>query len=292
MHLITLLSDFGLNNAYVSQMKGVIASIAPMATCVDISHTVSPQQVRIGSFLLSSSVDFFPKGTIHVAVVDPGVGTMRRGIVVVTPKQVFVGPDNGLLINAAKKQGHFDVYEITNDSLFNTTISQTFHGRDIFAPVAAHIARGVSFEHIGKKINDYHVLETSRPRINGDIVEADVKFIDDFGNVITNLSAITFHSFIRFEKTCKIKIKRKKITVPFVSTYGHCPLNETLITTGSAGFIEIAINQGNAAKIYDLSIGDSVTFDFTQEKKMEQNKDVKIGKNTDEEKSLEFKDGI
>ena len=288
MHLITLLTDFGLHNAYVSQMKGVIASIAPMATCVDISHTVPPQQVKIGSFLLSSSVDYFPTGTIHVAVVDPGVGTIRRGIVVVTAKQVFVGPDNGLLINAAKKQGHFDVYEITNDSLFNTTISQTFHGRDIFAPVAAHIARGITFEHIGKKINDYHVLESSRPRINGDIVEADIEFIDDFGNIITNLSAITFHSFIRFEKTCKIKIRRKKITVPYVSTYGNRPQNETLITTGSAGFIELAVNQGNAAKTYDLSIGDSIIFDFTWEKKPEQKPDVKLGKNRDDEKSLEF----
>lgn len=292
MHLITLLTDFGLNNAYVAQMKGVIASIAPMATCVDITHSVPPQQVRIGSFLLSTSVDFFPKGTIHIAVVDPGVGTMRRGIVVVTAKQVFIGPDNGLLINAAKKQGHFDVYEITNDALFNESISQTFHGRDIFAPVAAHIARGVSFDHIGKKITDYHVLESSRPRINGQIVEADVEFIDDFGNIITNLNAISFHSFIRFDKTCDIKIKRKKITVPYVSTYGHSHQKDLLLTTGSSGFIELAINQGDAAKTHGVSIGDTIIFDFTSNSSSKQKRSEDQKQEENEGSHLEFQDGI
>ena len=124
MHLITLLSDFGINNAYVGQMKGVIYSIAPMAQCVDITHSIPPQQISIGSFLLASSVDYFPKGTIHVAVVDPGVGTARRGIVVVTSKHIFVGPDNGLLIDASKKQGYFDVYEI-KEWLGHTKIETT-----------------------------------------------------------------------------------------------------------------------------------------------------------------------
>ena len=265
MHLITLLTDFGQNNAYVAQMKGVISSIAPMVRCIDITHTIPAQQVKIGSFLLTSSVDFFPNGTIHVAVVDPGVGTMRRGIVAVTSKQVFVGPDNGLLINAAKKHGHFDVYEITNDTLFNETISQTFHGRDIFAPIAAHIARGIPFEQVGEKIKDYHVIESSRPRINDQIVEADVEFIDDFGNIITNLNAITFHSFIRFDTRCILKIKRKKIEIPYFSTYELVSKDQLLITTGSSGFIELAINQGNASKTLDVSIGDTITFDFTKD---------------------------
>ena len=290
MQLITLLTDFGLNNAYVAQMKGVISSIAPMAICVDIIHTVPPQQLRIGSLLLTSTVDFFPKGTIHIAVVDPGVGTMRRGIVVVTAKQVFVGPDNGLLINAAKKQGHFNVYEITNDALFNKTISKTFHGRDIFAPIAAHIARGVRFENIGMKINNYHVIESPRPRINGKIVETDVEFIDDFGNIITNMDGITFHSIIHLEKTCIIKIKRKKIIVPYVSTYGNCPKQQLLLTTGSLGFIELAINQGNAAMTHGISIGDTIIFDFTSKNDIDQKK-VSKRKKIDES-SGEFKDGI
>jgi S-adenosyl-L-methionine hydrolase (adenosine-forming) len=292
MHIITLLTDFGLNNAYVAQMKGVIASIAPMTTCIDITHTISPQQVKIGSFLLSSSIDFFPKGTIHVAIVDPGVGTKRRGIVVVTSKQVFVGPDNGLLIAAAKKQGHFDVYEITNDALFNETISQTFHGRDIFAPIAAHIARGVSFEHIGRKINDYHILESTRPRIHGQIVEADVEFIDDFGNIITNLDTITFHSFIRFEQSCVIKIKRKKIIVPYVTSYGHRPQQELLLTNGSSGFIELAINQGNAAMTLGMSIGDTITFDFTSKNHIDDKKTEDQKEENSVKPPLEFKDSI
>lgn len=262
MHLITLLSDFGINNAYVSQMKGVIYSIAPMARCVDITHSIPSQQISIGSFLLASSVDYFPKGTIHVAVVDPGVGTARRGIVVVTSKHIFVGPDNGLLIGASKKQGYFDVYEITNDSLFNKPLSQTFHGRDVFAPVAAHILRGMPFNKVGKKINDYQIIESIKPKINGQFIEAAVGFIDDFGNVITNLDTITFNSHIRFSSSCIIKIKRKKIRVPFVSTYGNVPKEQLLINMGSMGLIEIAINQGNAAKTLGLSVGDIITFEF------------------------------
>jgi len=265
MHLITLLTDFGLNNAYVAQMKGVIYSYAPMARCIDITHLIPPQNIRSGSFLLASSVDFFPNGTIHIGVVDPGVGTTRRGIVVVTKKQVFIGPDNGLLINAARKQGAFDVYEITNDSLFNKLISQTFHGRDIFAPVAAHIIQGVPFEKIGKKIMDYAILEASRPRNYGQNIEVDVEFIDNFGNIITNLDPITFHSFIQSATTCTIKVRRKKRKVLYTLSYGFIPKNQLLVTTGSSGFIEVAVNQGDAANTLDVKIGDTITFDFSPE---------------------------
>jgi len=263
MNIITLLTDFGLKNAYAAQMKGVIYCIAPQAMCVDITHLVPNQQVRIGSFLLESSVDFFPKGTIHLAVVDPGVGTIRRGIVVVTSKNIFIGPDNGLLINAARKQGNFEVFEITNDSLFNKTISPTFHGRDIFAPIAAHIVRGIPFNQLGRKITDYIILPDLKPKITEHLVEVEVVFIDDFGNIITNLDVVTFHSFMKAASTCKVNIKEKSKQIPYVPSYGYLPENQLLITIGSTGFVEIAINQGNASNNLGLSTGDNITFDFS-----------------------------
>ena len=263
MNIITLLTDFGLKNAYIAQMKGVIYSIAPQAKCVNITNCVPHQKVRVGSFILESSVDFFPKGTIHLGVVDPGVGTIRRGIVVVTSKNVFIGPDNGLLINAARKQGNFEVFEITNDSLFNETISPTFHGRDIFAPVAAHIVRGIPFNQIGRKIMDYVVLPDLKPKITDHIVEVDILFIDDFGNIITNLDAVTFNSFMKVASTCKVNIKEKLKQIPFISSYGFIPENQFLVTIGSAGYVEIALNKGNASNSLGLSIDDTITFDFS-----------------------------
>jgi len=263
LNIVTLLTDFGLKNVYVAQMKGVIYSIAPQAKCVDITNCVPHQKVRVGSFILESSVDFFPKGTIHLGVVDPGVGTIRRGIVVVTSKNVFIGPDNGLLINVARKQGNFEVFEITNDSLFNETISPTFHGRDIFAPVAAHIVRGIPFNQIGRKIMDYVVLPDLKPKITDHIVEVDILFIDDFGNIITNLDAVTFHSFIKAASTCKVNIKEKSKQIPYISSYGYIAENQLLVTIGSAGYVEIALNKGNASNILGLSIDDTITFDFS-----------------------------
>jgi S-adenosylmethionine hydrolase len=263
MNIITLTTDFGLGNTYISQMKGIIYTIAPQACCIDITHLIPPHQIKIGAFLLSSTVNVFPKGTIHVAVVDPGVGTKRRGIVIVSKKYVFIGPDNGLLFNAAYKQGIFEVFEITNENLYNDTISQTFHGRDIFAPVAAHILMGVPFTDIGPIIHDYKTFFLPKEKINEYIVEVEVMFIDDFGNIITNFQDIIFHSMLGSKSQCKISIKGEIKQIPYFSSYGYASLNQMLVTIGSFGFVELAINQGNASKMLGLSIGDKIIFDFS-----------------------------
>ena len=148
MKLMTLLSDFGNKSNYVSQMKGVALSITD-TRIEDISHEITPHNIREGAFVLKTSVQYFPVGTVHVAVVDPGVGTARKGLVIATRTQILVGPDNGLLIPAASSMGDFTVYEIANPNIMLNSVSNTFHGRDIFTPVAAHILNGLPFEQIG-----------------------------------------------------------------------------------------------------------------------------------------------
>jgi S-adenosyl-L-methionine hydrolase (adenosine-forming) len=148
--IITLLSDFGLKDGYVAQMKGVISSLCT-AQILDITHDIQPYNILHGAFILSSIIHYFPKNTIHVAVVDPGVGTDRKGIIISTDKQIFIGPDNGLLIPAASRFKKLSVYEITNEKYMQRPVSNTFHGRDIFASVAAHVFNKVSFDEIGEK---------------------------------------------------------------------------------------------------------------------------------------------
>ncbi len=153
MKIMTFLTDFGTRNTYVAQMKAVALSLSD-ATLIDITHDVAPHDVREGAFLLQTAAPDFPVGTVHVAVVDPGVGTSRKGIVITTKSQILVGPDNGLLLPTARALGSFTVYEITNPKYMVSPISPTFHARDIFTPVAAHIVEGVSFEDIGSQIDD------------------------------------------------------------------------------------------------------------------------------------------
>ncbi len=148
MKIITFLTDFGTKDGYVAQMKGLLSSIVD-SRFVDITHDITPHDVREGAFILQNSVAYFPVGTVHIAVVDPGVGTTRRGIIVATRSQVLIGPDNGLLMPAAHFLGDFIVYEISNDRYKLNSISNTFHGRDVFSPVAAHIINGVPFEAFG-----------------------------------------------------------------------------------------------------------------------------------------------
>ena len=152
--MITLTSDFGLKDPYVAEMKGVILTINPKATLIDITHEVEKFNVRMAAFMLASAAPYFPKGTVHLAVVDPGVGTQRRAIIVQTKKGFFVGPDNGVLILAAQNQGIEHVYELANPKFMLPKVSSTFHGRDIFAPAAAHLDIGVQPSDFGPEIKD------------------------------------------------------------------------------------------------------------------------------------------
>ena len=188
--LITLLTDFGTADYFVGAMKGVILSINPHARIVDITHEIPPQNIPAGAFMLSAACQAFPSETIHVAVVDPGVGSTRRPLVVSGCNQYFVGPDNGLFSFIFERDREARVFHLTNEDYFRRPVSQTFHGRDVFAPVAAALSKGVRPEQLGVEIKDYQLLAQLKPRRrDARTIEATIIHIDRFGNCITNLTA-------------------------------------------------------------------------------------------------------
>jgi len=263
MKVITFLSDFGISSHYIAQMKGVILKSYPQVNCIDISHTISPQHIQSGAFILRATIPYFPKGTIHIAVVDPGVGTQRRGIVVITKNHILIGPDNGLLIPAAQDQGSFTVYEITNKAYSNNNISNTFHGRDIFAPIAAHILNGIAFDSIGQIIHDFTYLNINKPTFSQNSITGEVVFIDNFGNIITNIDRSCIHENLQAGKMFSITIKNKTVQIPYHQAYGFIPNDQLLLTIGSTNLVEIALNQGNAAQVLDVSVHDSIVIGFS-----------------------------
>lgn len=261
MKIITFLTDFGSNSSYAAQMKGVAMSITD-AKIVDITHRVTPQNIREGAFLLLTSVPFFPPGSVHVAVVDPGVGTDRRGIVITTPSQILVGPDNGLLIPAARYLGNFTVYEITNPKLMLNSVSNTFHGRDIFTPVAAHILNGILFEQIGPIITDFVNLDFGNFEINDNSATGKIVYIDRFGNIITNIDGFRLNQVLSYDKKITLIIGKLKKRISFVKSYNYVKKSELMVTIGSSNLLEIALNQGNAAKKLGMKPDDEVKILF------------------------------
>jgi len=261
MKLITFLSDFGSNSSYVAQMKGVALSITD-AKIVDITHEITPQNIREGAFILRTSIPFFPAGSVHVAVVDPGVGTKRRGIVITTPSQILVGPDNGLLIPAARYLGNFTIYEIKNPKLMLDPISNTFHGRDIFTPVAAHILNGVLFEQIGPIITDFIDLKFGNFEITDNSANGKIIYIDNFGNIITNIDGFKLIKVLNYNKKVTLFVGSKILKILFKETYDFVKKNELLATIGSSNLLEIALNQGNAAKKLGVKPDDYVKILF------------------------------
>lgn len=253
--VITLLSDFG--DLYPASMKGVILGIDPGANIVDISHSVPAQDIRAGAFMLMATARYFPSGTVHIAVVDPGVGTKRRVIAVKSAGEdsmhAFVGPDNGLLIPAAKSTGNIEVFEITNTGLFRESISGTFHGRDIFAPVGAHISAGLDIEKAGDRIYDYVEIEFGEGKEKEGSLEGNIIFIDTFGNMVTNIKGDIMDKF-RYGDSFDIQGRH----FIFRHSYGFCEKGEMLVLIGSHGFLEIAVNQGNAARLLNLEQGNRV----------------------------------
>lgn len=239
--IITLLTDFGGQDPYVGIMKGVILGICPEASIVDLTHEVIPYEIPQAAFHLQQSWPWFPKGTIHVAVVDPGVGTSRRPIVVEAGGHFFIGPDNGIfsMLNPTK------VREIK----VTATPSNTFHGRDIFAPTAARLAQGATPAKLGKLIDNHLRLTFHEPTRTGHRVYAGaVLHIDRFGNIITNFKAANFPGALEIRAGFETIGKRAK-------TYGEVPLGELVLIEGSSGYLEIALNQASAAKRLGLSVG-------------------------------------
>lgn len=247
--LISLLTDFGLVDSYVSEMKAVILSICPSAKIIDISHLVEEFNIRMGAFLLASATPSFPASTVHVAVVDPRVGSVRRPIVVETERSLYVGPDNGLLIPAAQSESILNVYEVTNRSMMRDEVSATFHGRDIFAPVAAHLACGSPPNECGTEITDYVTPSYTQPRFDGKSVLCEVFHVDGFGNIVTNLRSTQLPALnIRTGEKVRILLGKKRFSVRHVKTYSDLKENEFGLLMGSHGFLEIACRERSAAK--------------------------------------------
>jgi len=242
-------------------MKAVALSMID-AKVVDITHEITSHNIREGAFVLMTSVQWFPIGTVHVAVVDPGVGTTRRGIVVTTKTQIMVGPDNGLLIPAARYLGPFTVYEIANPNLMLRTVSNTFHGRDIFTPVAANILNGITFEQIGPIISDFIDLNFGEFNITDKTAIGKVIYVDNFGNIITNIDGFRLRQFLEYDKKIILSISKKNIEIPFVKSYNFVKKGEMLATIGSSNLFEIALNQGNAGKKLGLKPDDEVKIQF------------------------------
>jgi S-adenosylmethionine hydrolase len=257
--LVTLLTDFGLVDPYVSEMKAVILSTCPTARIVDITHLVEKFNIRMGAFLLASAVPYFPAGTVHVAVVDPGVGSSRRAIVIETQRCVIVGPDNGLLVPAAQTERILHVYQITNPLLMRTTVSATFHGRDIFAPVAAHLACGTQAKECGDEITDWVESPYFKTRVNQKGAFGEILHIDDFGNIITNLRNDDLSTWNpAHRQMLEISIGRKHIPVRHVKTYSELTKDEYGLLRGSHGFLEISSRSKSAAHRTSAKIGMSV----------------------------------
>ena len=261
MKLLTFLSDFGSKSNYVSQMKGVALSITD-ARIIDITHDISPQNIREGAYVLMTSIKHFPIGTVHVAVVDPGVGTIRRGIVITTKTQILVGPDNGLLIPAARNLGNFTVYEITNPNFMSKTISNTFHGRDIFTPVAANILNGIMFDKIGPVTNHFVDLDFGKYKLREKTVTGNIIYIDSFGNIITNIDGVNFKKVLNYDKKIMLFIGDKRLEIPFIKSYNFVKKGEFLATIGSSELLEISLNQGNAAKKLKIKPDDEIKILF------------------------------
>lgn len=258
--IITLLTDFGTVDTYVGVMKGVIASLCPDATVIDLTHEVPPQDIATGAFLLDVSVDYFPEGTIHVAVVDPGVGTARKPVALRTAKAFFVGADNGIFTLVLQRQKLLQAVCLDNPRYHLPGISATFHGRDIFAPVAAHLAQGVPLEDMGTSLTRLQRLPLPRVRVDWAGIRATIVHIDRFGNAITNLTRADYEAWcIRWDvKEPAVEVVSGKALLPICRTYADMPHGQPLALFGSSERLEIAVNGGSAAQILHLRRGDTV----------------------------------
>jgi S-adenosylmethionine hydrolase len=247
MSIITLTTDFGEADHYIACMKGVIYQLVPTVKIVDVTHVVGRHDVVHGAFVLRQIFDYFPDGTIHIAVVDPGVGTTRRLIAARYVDQVVLAPDNGLVSLVHRDYQLAELRAIQNSRLFRSEISATFHGRDVLAPVAGHLARGMSLEQVGPMIDQLEILNLERatPLATGGI-EGQVLYVDHFGNLISNISHEELVRCAASAPGLNVHVGPLRVG-PLRQTYGDVNPGEIVAIIGSTGMLEVAINRGNAA---------------------------------------------
>jgi S-adenosylmethionine hydrolase len=257
--LITLTTDFGYKDPFVGIIKGVIFGINPNARMIDLSHGIPPQDLMCGALVLSSSVPYFPQGTIHMAVVDPGVGGARKPILIETQGQVLIGPDNGLLEPSARAGGAWRGFCLTNPRFHLTPVSQTFHGRDIFAPAAAHLSLGVPPETFGPPLTAICSLDLPRPEWKGKVLAGNVIYVDAFSNLITNIP----FGELQGRKKVTLRIKSREIH-GLVQSYEDVPPGNYLAIIGSWGVVEIAQREGRAGDSLKAGQGERVEMELQE----------------------------
>jgi S-adenosylmethionine hydrolase len=258
--IITLTTDFGLNDHFVGAMKGVILETAPGAQIVDISHAVQPFDILDGALTISQAYSYFPAGTVHMVVVDPGVGTARRPIVLASERHFFVAPDNGVLSLIYDREERLSVRHITAEHYFLQPRSNTFHGRDIFAPVAAYLAKGIDPEKLGEEVQDYVRFAVPRPKpVDERTLRGVVLKVDRFGNLITNITRLDVPKL--FEATppaFRIAVGAKGPVTRIRLNYAEGGPGEAFGILGSMGFLEIATNRGSAYELLGAGKGSEV----------------------------------
>lgn len=242
--IVTLLTDFGLEDPYVGMMKAVILSVNPAARIIDISHHVTPGAVSQAAQILGETYPYFPEGTVHVAVVDPGVGTDRRPILAIAQSHLFVGPDNGIFSPIIEACQGAEVIHLSQTRYFLQHVSDTFHGRDIFAPVAGHLSQGVNPLDMGPVIYDPIHLKFPAPYREGAFLYGRIVKVDHFGNLITNIRRADIDGF---SGGCLLLICLGDLCIEGIRrTYSQAPAGDALALFGSSGYLEIAVNRGRA----------------------------------------------
>jgi S-adenosylmethionine hydrolase len=256
--VIGLFTDYGWDDPYVSQLKGVILTINPNARILDLTHSVTPFNIIEGSFLLDECAEEFPAGTIFVAVIDPQVGTERDPILVESGKgKFFIGPDNGLFTRVLAHEGFVKAWVLDKPEVFREgDISRTFHGRDIFGPIAAHLANGSDPEKLGTPTKTLQSLPDQEPAFTNGLIYAQVVHVDRFGNVILNMqSGSDMADKLKDGTLVKISVGKESFSAPLVKTYGEVDKGRLILLYGGTGYLEIGMNQGSAVKMLKVEPG-------------------------------------
>lgn len=265
--IITLTTDFGLNDHFVGTMKGVLLEIVPEAQIIDISHAVQPFDILDGALAISQAYSYFPSGTVHMVVVDPGVGTARRPIILTGDRYLFVAPDNGVLSLIYDREERISVRHVTAEHYFLEPRSNTFHGRDIFSPVAAYLAKGVAAENFGEEIKDYVRFAAPRPKpVDERTLRGVVLRVDRFGNLVTNITPADLPKLFQSEPpSFKIAVGTKGPVTRICANYAEGGPGEAFGILGSMGFLEIATNRGSAYQLLSAGKGSEVNVVFEGE---------------------------
>ncbi len=265
---IALLTDFGYKDPYVGLMKAIIYRINSEVNIVDITHDITSFSIQEASYILYVSYRYFPKQTIFLVVVDPGVGTKRRVLIIKTNNYIFIGPDNGVLYQSVLDDGIKSIIEVTNDKFFMKPVSNTFHGRDIFAPIAAYVSLGIDPSVFGEKIsvNDIVKLELEIKELTSNRICGKVLYIDKFGNVVLNLR-FKEYNLSKYYGKAKIIINGLNGKIELVAkvgkSFGDVQPGRPVVYVNSFNFVELGINKGNAARTYSVNIGDSVCLELS-----------------------------